>query len=107
MSASLDSNSGEYLALKVLRQEHSTLDNSEMRILQKLDKLQAAFFHTHHLTQNRFLCLGLRPLGSTLRDRVNAEVDAPKDISSLTKLVKILLMMVLGFHQKGICHGGE
>ncbi|EGC41060.1 conserved hypothetical protein [Histoplasma capsulatum var. duboisii H88] len=70
-------NSGEYLALKVLRLEYSTLDNSEMSILQKLGKLEVAFFHTHVPTQDQFLCLGLKPLGCTLRERFNAEVDAP------------------------------
>ncbi|OJD13973.1 serine/threonine protein kinase [Emergomyces pasteurianus Ep9510] len=98
-------NSDEYLALKVLRLEYSTLDNSEMSILRKLGKLEVAFFHTHVPTQDQFLCLGLKPLGCTLRERVNAEVDAPGDISSLTILVKTTLMKVLAFHQKGICHG--
>ncbi|EER45102.1 conserved hypothetical protein [Histoplasma capsulatum H143] len=98
-------NSGEYLALKVLRLEYSTLDNSEMSILQKLGKLEVAFFHTHVPTQDQFLCLGLKPLGCTLRERFNAEVDAPSDIPSLTILVKTILMKVLAFHQKQICHG--
>ncbi|KLJ08651.1 hypothetical protein EMPG_15915 [Blastomyces silverae] len=98
-------NSGEYLALKVLRLEYSTLDNSEMSILRKLGKLEVAFFHTHIPTQDQFLCLGLKPLGCTLRERFNSEVDAPGDVLSLTILVKTLLMKVLAFHQKGICHG--
>lgn len=103
----MSSNSGEYLALKVLRQDYSTLDNSEMSILRKLEKLEVAFFHTHIPTQDRFLCLGLKPLGCTLRERFNAYVDAPDGISSLTTLVKTLLMKVLKFHQKGVCHGGR
>ncbi|KAL2383731.1 hypothetical protein RJZ90_002483 [Blastomyces dermatitidis] len=100
------SNSGEYLALKILRLEYSTPDNSEMSILQKLGKLEVAFFHTHVPTQDQFLCLGLKPLGCTLRERFNAEVDAPGDVPSLTILVRTILMKVLTFHQKGICHGG-
>ena len=100
-------NSGEHLALKVLRLEYSTLDNSEMSILRKLGKLEAAFFHTHIPTQDRFLCLGLKPLGCTLRERFNSEVDAPSDIPSITILLKTLLMKVLDFHQKQICHGGK
>ncbi|KKZ63268.1 hypothetical protein EMCG_02388 [[Emmonsia] crescens] len=97
--------SGEYLALKILRLEYSTLDNSEMSILRKLGKLEVAFFHTHVPTQDQFLCLGLNPLGCTLRERFNAEVDAPGDIPSLTIIVRTILMKVLAFHQKGICHG--
>ncbi|KAK2760275.1 hypothetical protein FQN54_002343 [Arachnomyces sp. PD_36] len=97
--------SGQYLALKVLRLQYSTLDNSEMSILRKLEKLESAFFYTHAPTQGRFLCLGLKPLGCTLRERYNAEVDAPRDLPSLTTLVKTLLGKVLDFHQKGICHG--
>lgn len=103
----ISSNSGEYLALKVLRLDQSTLDNPEMRILQKLKKLELAFFHTHILTQDRFLCLGLKPLGCTLRERFNSYVDAPVDMSSLTMLVKTLLLKVLDFHRNGICHGGK
>ncbi|PGH06801.1 serine/threonine protein kinase [Helicocarpus griseus UAMH5409] len=97
--------SGKHLALKILRKEHSTLDNSELSILRKLGKLEVAFFHTHVPTQNRFLCLGLKPLGCTLRERVNAKVHAPSDLSSLTTFVKTLLMKVLDFHEKGVCHG--
>ncbi|EDN05817.1 predicted protein [Histoplasma mississippiense (nom. inval.)] len=100
-----DINSGEYLALKVLRLEYSTPDNSEMSILQRLGKLEVAFFHTHVPTQDQFLCLGLKPLGCTLRERFNSGVDAPSDIPSLTILVRTLLMKVLAFHQMGICHG--
>lgn len=78
-----------------------------MKILQKLEKLETAFFHTHIPTQDQFLCLGLRPLGCTLRERVNADTLAPYDLPSLTILAKTLLMKVLDFHEKQICHGGE
>ncbi|OAX85558.1 serine/threonine protein kinase [Emergomyces africanus] len=101
----IGNNSGEYLALKVLRLENSTLDNSEMSILRKIGKLEVAFFHTHVPTQDQFLCLGLKPLGCTLRERLNSEVDAPGDVTSLNILIKTLLMKVLGFHQMQICHG--
>ncbi|EER38187.1 conserved hypothetical protein [Histoplasma capsulatum H143] len=100
-----DINSGEYLALKILRLEHSTPDNSEMSILRRLGKLEVAFFHTHIPTQNQFLCLGLKPLGCTLRDRFELLLDAPSSIPSLTIFVRTLLMKVLAFHQMGICHG--
>ncbi|OJD21945.1 serine/threonine protein kinase [Blastomyces percursus] len=98
--------SDEFLALKILRLEYSTLDNAEMNILRQLGKLEVAFFHTHAPTQDKFLCLGLKPLGCTLRERFNSEVDAPGDIPSLFILVRTLFMKVLAFHQMGISHGG-
>ncbi|KAG5300655.1 hypothetical protein I7I48_00427 [Histoplasma ohiense] len=76
-----------------------------MSILQRLGKLEVAFFHTHVPTQDQFLCLGLKPLGCTLRERFNSGVDAPSGIPSLTILVRTLLMKVLAFHQMGTCHG--
>lgn len=77
-----------------------------MSILRKLEKLEAVFSYTHILTKDQFLCLGLKPLGCTIRERCNSEVDAPGDLPSLTTLVKTLLRKVLNFHQKGVCHGG-
>ncbi|KAK2766858.1 hypothetical protein FQN54_006172 [Arachnomyces sp. PD_36] len=100
-----DFNLDTYVAIKVLRREHSTIDNSELSILRKLDKLRSAFFHTHTLTGNRFLCLAQKPLGSTLGERLDARISEPNDIKSLTELIRVLLMKVLDFHSKGICHG--
>ncbi|KAK2766912.1 hypothetical protein FQN54_006227 [Arachnomyces sp. PD_36] len=99
------STSGKHVALKVLKREHSTLDNPELSILRKLEKLHAAFLHTHAPTRDRFLCFAQQPLGSTLRERVNAEVSAPVDIPSLTAFLKTLLTKMLDFHRRGICHG--
>jgi hypothetical protein len=108
LTPAIPSESGQYLAIKALRHEHSTRDNPEMNILRKLGKLEVAFLYTPKgMKKNyQFLCLGLKPLGCTLRERFNAYVDAPVDLPSLNILVKTLLRKVLGFHQKGICHGG-
>lgn len=101
------SDAGDFVAIKVLKQEHSTPDNSEMRILRRLGKLRVAFFHTHKPTQNKFLCFGLTPMGSSLRDREDAEIYAPQDLASAVTLAKTLVGKVADLHRQGICHGGK
>ncbi|WEW61319.1 hypothetical protein PRK78_006809 [Emydomyces testavorans] len=96
---------GRFLALKVLRRDHSTPDNSEMRILKRLGKLQAAFFYTYPPTQDRFLCLGMQPLGANLQQRFSARLGVPRDLLSTTTFVKTLITKVFALHRQGIHHG--
>lgn len=99
-------NSDRYLALKVLEREESTVHNSEMRILRKLGKLQVAFFHTHPQSGFRYLCLGLKPLGSSLSNRDDARIPYPSSLMEITSFMKVLIGKVIELHRKGICHGG-
>lgn len=78
-----------------------------MRILNKLGKLEYAFFHTHKPTEREFLCLVTKPRGCTLRGRVNAYIDVPLDVPSITAFVVTLVTKLLDMHDKGIQHGGE
>ncbi|EEP77357.1 predicted protein [Uncinocarpus reesii 1704] len=97
--------SGRFLALKVLRREHITRDNVEMRILKTLGKLQLAFFYTHQPTQDQFLCLGLLPLGATFPENGEEYLVRLSDLPSITTVIRPLLTKVLNFHKHGICHG--
>ncbi|EEP77487.1 predicted protein [Uncinocarpus reesii 1704] len=91
------------LVIKVLRFEVSTLDNSEMRILRKLGKLRVAFFQQHN--DRKYLCLGLDPLGPSLRIRMETDIQLPSNLATILQSMEILAKKVSALHQQRICHG--
>ncbi|KAK2758254.1 hypothetical protein FQN54_004099 [Arachnomyces sp. PD_36] len=100
-----DSSCNRYLALKVLQHDKSTLDNSEMKILKRLGRLQVAFLHTHPPNTFQYLCLGLEPLGSSLSDIIDMEIPLPTSLDGIVGFMRVLLGRVEDLHSKGICHG--
>ncbi|KAI2076298.1 hypothetical protein LOZ39_002865 [Ophidiomyces ophidiicola] len=100
-----DNNSPRFLALKVLTRDASKPDNDEMRVLKKLDRLLVAFFYIYKPTREKFLCLGMQPLGCTLYQRENAELRPPVDADSILIFVRTLVQKVLSYHAQGIRHG--
>jgi hypothetical protein len=77
-----------------------------MGILKKLCKLQVAFFHTHSPNGFRYLCLGLKPLGCSISNQVDAEIPLPNSLKSITGFMRSLLDRVIDLHKRNICHGG-
>ncbi|EFW22650.1 conserved hypothetical protein [Coccidioides posadasii str. Silveira] len=64
-------------------------------------------FHRHLAIKNKrlYLCLGLNPLGSTLRGREYSELDPPSDSTTITTFIRTLFKKVEALHRNGICHG--
>ncbi|KMP03640.1 hypothetical protein CIRG_03332 [Coccidioides immitis RMSCC 2394] len=64
-------------------------------------------FHRHLAIKNKrlYLCLGLNPLGSTLRSREYSELDPPSDSTTITTFMRTLFKKVEALHRNGICHG--
>ncbi|KAK2811140.1 hypothetical protein FQN49_008488 [Arthroderma sp. PD_2] len=101
---------GDFCALKILTEEHSTPQNSELQILTLTGRLVSSFFYTHVPTQQQHLCLVMKPVGCSLARRDMAGhypevVGLPWDIGSMIDLVETLLTKVSAFHDRGIYHG--
>ncbi|EZF10452.1 serine/threonine protein kinase [Trichophyton rubrum D6] len=99
-----------HLALKILRAEHSTRDNMELKILQDTGRLNSAFFYTHTPTNRQHLCLVMKAVGCPLKDRSWAkpnggELGIPWDVLSAAMLTEMLLLKVFEIHEVGIYHG--
>ncbi|DAA76494.1 TPA_exp: Uncharacterized protein A8136_0808 [Trichophyton benhamiae CBS 112371] len=101
---------GVYHALKILRSEHSSANNIELKILRDIDALQFSFFYTHVPTNRRHLCLVMQPSGCTLAQRSWASdeyevLGCPWDVASISMFTEALLVKVFSFHELGIYHG--
>ncbi|GBF63658.1 serine/threonine-protein kinase [Trichophyton mentagrophytes] len=101
---------GVYHALKILRSEHSSADNIELKILKDTNALQFSFFYTHVPMNRRHLCLVMQPSGSTLAQRSWASdeyevLGCPWDVASISMFTEALLVKVFSFHELGIYHG--
>ncbi|EFE43922.1 hypothetical protein TRV_01301 [Trichophyton verrucosum HKI 0517] len=98
-------------ALKILRSEHSSANNIELKILRDIGALQFSFFYTHVPTNRRHLCLVMQPSGCTLAQRSWASdeyevLGCPWDVASISMFTEALLVKVFSFHELGIYHGG-
>ncbi|KAI1936166.1 hypothetical protein LOZ12_005376 [Ophidiomyces ophidiicola] len=100
-----DKKSARFLALKVLTRNVSNLDNEEMRVLNKLGRLLVAFFYSYKPTGDRFLCLGMQPLGCTIYQRGDADIQPPANADSIRIFISTLVKKVLSYHAQGIRHG--
>lgn len=96
----------KYVAIKVLRLTASDPNNKEMRTLQKLGKLQCAFFHTNSRSGLKYLCLVTAPMGRTLDIRIPFVSQCMRDLQGITAFIKVLVEKIFDLHQKGFTHGG-